>query len=207
AGREPGTGYDQLEVTNAFGLAGTLTVTRTTGFLPQTNDEFLLVAWIGHTSSGFEATNLPPWFDWQVYNSAAKTGLVLKVLGLQTATNNVPKAWLADYGWTNNFDAAATNDADGDSMATWEEYFAGTDPTNKLSFFQCLEISRVSFPMIGKVLRWGAVSGRVYAIEASTNLAGPAWVELTNSLPAPVNSWTDTLSNAGGQYRIRVGTQ
>ena len=74
------------------------------------------------------------------------TSLVATLL----ATNGVPKAWLADYGWTNNFDAAATNDADGDHVATWEEYYAGTDPTNDSSFFQCLEISKTNLPTLGQ---------------------------------------------------------
>ncbi len=46
------------------------------------------------------------------------------------ATNSVPTWWLAQFGWTNNCDAAALADTDGDSLAAWEEYFAGTSPTN-----------------------------------------------------------------------------
>lgn len=54
------------------------------------------------------------------------------------ASNAVPKWWLAqqDQDWTNDFDAAAINDADGDGLLTWEEYLAGTDPTDRDSVFR-----------------------------------------------------------------------
>lgn len=201
AGYEASINYDQLPA-NDFAAAGTLNVARISGFLPRTGDEFHLMPCVFNTGAQFSASNLPPWFNWQV--NYASSGLVLRVTGVETATNGVPKAWLADYGWTNNFDAAATNDADGDHVSAWEEYYAGTDPTNGSSFFQCSEISKTNLPTLGKIIRWNAVSGRVYAVEASTNLT-LGWQELTNGLVAPVNSWTDTVGSATRQYRLRAG--
>ena len=122
------------------------------------------------------------------------------------ATNAVPEWWLALHGWTNNFDAAATNDADGDRVATWEEYYAGTDPTNGSSFFQCLEISQTNFPILGNIVRWNSVSGRFYAIDGSTNLSA-GWQVLTNGLAAPAGSWTDAVDAADRKYRLRAWRQ
>jgi len=58
--------------------------------------------------------------------------------GALLATNAVPKWWLAQQrsDWTNGFDAASLGDFDGDGMRTWEEYYAGTQPTNPLSVFR-----------------------------------------------------------------------
>ena len=49
------------------------------------------------------------------------------------ASRETPLWWLAQYGWTNNFDAVELADQDGDGVATWLEYLAGTDPTNPIS--------------------------------------------------------------------------
>ncbi len=52
------------------------------------------------------------------------------------ATNNTPLWWLAAHKLTNGpADDAAMTDQDGDSMAAWAEYIAGTDPTNSTSYF------------------------------------------------------------------------
>ncbi|OGV46164.1 MAG: hypothetical protein A2X46_12695 [Lentisphaerae bacterium GWF2_57_35] len=206
AGMEPGVSYDQLYVTNAFGIEGTLTVARTTGFIPQSNALFHIIPYEVHTLSGFSGTNLPAWFNWQLFSSPS--GMMLRVTGVQAATNDVPKAWLVDYGWTNNFDEAALGDQDSDHVPTWQEYFAGTNPTNSSSVFQCLEIYQESLPSPGTVLRWQPVAGHVYAVDCSTNLLAPAWLELTNQLSAAVNSWTDAVIHAdNGQYRLRVKPQ
>lgn len=203
AGREAGVTHDQLACTGGLSLDGLLDVSRQPGFLP-TNGDYFVVAVASSLSGCFAATNLPPWFSWDVQYLGGP--VVLSVTGVETATNGVPKAWLADHGWTNDFDSAATNDADGDRVATWEEYYAGTDPNDGASFFQCLEISRTVFPIIGNILRWDAVSGRLYAVEALTNSTPPAWAELTNRLEAPVHSWTDAApAAAASQYRLRAG--
>ena len=49
------------------------------------------------------------------------------------ASRGTPLWWLAQYGWTNNFDVAESGDPDGDGVATWLEYLGGTNPTNPLS--------------------------------------------------------------------------
>ncbi len=123
---------------------------------------------------------------------------------IRMATNNVPHWWLGQYGWTNDYDDAAMGDLDADRALTWEEWIAGTNPTNGASIFQCLEISSTNFPMIGKVLRWSAVSGRVYAIDGATNLT-QGWFGLATNLP-PSGVWTDTTHGADGtiHYRLEV---
>jgi len=49
-------------------------------------------------------------------------------------TTGTPEWWLAQSGWTNDFEAAAMADPDGDSFPNWKEYVAGTDPTNPTAY-------------------------------------------------------------------------
>ncbi|HBA85545.1 MAG TPA: hypothetical protein DCZ95_15785 [Verrucomicrobia bacterium] len=120
------------------------------------------------------------------------------------ASHGTPEAWLGQYGWTNAFDAAEANDADGDRMAAWEEYVAGTDPTNAASFFQ---VSGFRSQVSGFVLRWNGVSGRLYSIDGNTNsLITGHWSLITNNLP-PNGVWTDATHGADGMIHYRLGVQ
>ncbi len=121
------------------------------------------------------------------------------------AAHGTPEWWLAQYGWTNDFDAAEMNDTDGDSFFAWQEQIAGTDPTVSTSFFQCLEISSTNFPMLGKVIRWAAASGRVYSIDGSTNLPA-GWFGLASNLPSS-GMWTDLTHATEGIIQYRLGVQ
>ena len=50
-----------------------------------------------------------------------------------TTTHPTPEAWLAQYGITSDFDHTSLDDTDHDGLANWQEYVAGTDPTNTAS--------------------------------------------------------------------------
>jgi hypothetical protein len=67
--------------------------------------------------------------------------------------------------------SADSPDPDGDHMNNWEEWIAGTDPTNVLSALRgsnpvstntptCLDIS------------WTSVTDRIYLVQRGTNLSG-----------------------------------
>ena len=55
--------------------------------------------------------------------------------GVGATSNNTPIWWLQQYGFTDNYDHVDNLDQDDDGAFTWQEYLAGTDPTNKLSVF------------------------------------------------------------------------
>jgi hypothetical protein len=120
------------------------------------------------------------------------------------ATNGTPQWWLANYGYSNNWDAAAFGDDDHDGMLNWAECVAGTDPTNRGSV---LAVSNAMASASGQVvLSWPSVATRVYAVERAMNLLAP-FTPVTSNLPAqpPFNSYTDTVNGASLQfYRIRV---
>lgn len=139
------------------------------------------------------------------WDNVTAYGSVSALFAENVAAHGTPERWLAQYGWTNDFDTWETNDTDADSFQAWEEYIAGTDPTNSHSFFQCLELFSTNFPMVGKVLRWNGVAGRVYAIDGSTNLM-TSWFSLATDLP-PTGVWTDTTHGADNFINYRLGVQ
>jgi hypothetical protein len=106
-----------------------------------------------------------------------------------------PYAWLAQYGLT-NFDVDAVADQDMDGLPAWQEYIAGTDPTNTASSFRVVESPR-------NVLNWNAASGRIYSVYWSTNLLS-GFQSLATDIAAPQNSYTNVTAVPSANYQIRV---
>lgn len=121
------------------------------------------------------------------------------------ATNGVPQWWLAQNGWTSDFDAVALLDSDGDGMKNWAEYAAGTDPNSAGS---CLAITNaVRQSGTNCVFGWPSVAGKFYGVLRATNLMG-SWTAIRTNLAAtpPANVCTDAPpAEAGGVfYRVKV---
>ena len=113
-----------------------------------------------------------------------------------------PHAWLAQYGWTNNFEAAAALDADGDHTPTWQEYVADTNPTNIDSCLRLQEIAATA----GGLFRWAGGTGVVQFLERGSALTNAVWTAIhTNLPPTPVsNAAALPLGANGGLFRIRA---
>jgi IPT/TIG domain len=115
-------------------------------------------------------------------------------------------AWLASYGLPSG-GSADYLDSDGDGINNWQEYLAGTVPTNGGSVFRITSSQVISSTQL--VLRWSSVSNRLYDVLRATNLAGGSggFVPLaraTNLVGAPPqNAWTDSVSRASF-YRVSV---
>lgn len=110
-----------------------------------------------------------------VYSNIVAAGTVRGVISANLASNNTPYWWLAQYGFTNNFNAAETNDADYDGIQTWKEYVAGTVPTNATSLFRIIGQGR---QYGSNYIRWiGGTAGPTYpyGIVYSTNLTTNIW--------------------------------
>jgi len=130
--------------------------------------------------------------------------VIVALFAENLATNRTPEWWLAQYGWTNNFNAAATNDADHDGLLNWQEWVAGTDPTNALSV---LSVTNTFTAASGAVLHWPSVSNRIYGVDRATNLVQPGFQVLATNLPAtpPLNVYTDQAPGIDKAfYRINV---
>jgi hypothetical protein len=138
-----------------------------------------------------------------------------------TTTHATPEAWLAQHGITANFDQRSLDDADHDGLANWQEYVAGTDPTNaasRLVFTAVGPVRGTNYTEIiqgastqrvyeaGYRVTWPGVTGRVYTLEYSTNLLNWLDLEGATDLPghSPATTFTDKLPSNVKFYRVKV---
>ncbi|MFH0879126.1 MAG: MBG domain-containing protein, partial [Lentisphaerota bacterium] len=115
-----------------------------------------------------------------------------------TTNRPTPQWWLAEYGFTSNFEEAVTNDADGDGVLTSDEYLADTCPTNDDSYLRMEWIGseRVS---------WVGGTGVLQYLERAT-VFDESWMTLNTNIP-PTSITNDLpVGETSPQffYRIRA---
>jgi hypothetical protein len=123
----------------------------------------------------------------------------------QTPTSIISYAWLQQYGLPTDGSADFT-DPDGDGMNNWQEWIAGTDPTNAQSV---LRIVQISAGASGTTLTWQSSSSRTYFIQRSTGMGAPSSFQpLASNIvgQAGTTTFTDTnvVPNASVFYRVGV---
>lgn len=118
-------------------------------------------------------------------------------------SGGVPEWWLAQHGWTTDFETASLADGDGDGQAAAREYIAGTNPTDPSSVFR----AQIDSPpnTAGFQVSWSSVANKTYRIERSDHPAGP-WQTASSGITAtpPVNHLTLPTGGARGFIRIAV---
>ena len=124
----------------------------------------------------------------------------------QTPASVISYAWLQHYGLPTD-GSADYADPDGDGMNNWQEWIAGTNPTNAASV---LRMTSAAPAASGITVSWTSVSGRSYTLERSSNLGvAPAFSAVQSGLADPGGILTYTDTNAVGPgpffYRVRVG--
>jgi hypothetical protein len=133
--------------------------------------------------------------------------LVAETTEVATGTN-VPNWWLAGYfPDTNDFSEVVHYD-DGDGMEAWEEYFAGTIPTNALSFFA---MDTFGDSGTGWTVTWKCDVADTnlpdYIVQRATNLleADP-WTDLEPTVARALGrlSYTDTNPPVADQVFYRI---
>ena len=107
---------------------------------------------------------------------------------VQNPASSISCAWLQRYGMPTDGSADAL-DPDRDRMTNWQEWRAGTNPTNAASF---LSISSITVTGLVATLRWQSASDVTYTLERTTNLLGQ-----TSFFPAQTN-----LPGKGAQITI-----
>jgi hypothetical protein len=91
-------------------------------------------------------------------------------------------------------------------MNNWQEWIAGTDPTNAASILRMLLPTGFA-PRVR--LTWSSVTNRVYVLERATNLGSlPAFSVLRSNIAGlpGTTSWTDTdaVESRPRFYRVRA---
>jgi hypothetical protein len=122
------------------------------------------------------------------------------------AEHGVPERWLAAYALTNRpWNAEAADDQDGDGLPTWQEFVAGTAPTDALS---TLRVGCPTHAPVAPVVTWMSVTGRWYAVQAGVP-PSPDWAALvhTQGVGGPI-----TITNAVPEapcvfYRVTVSRE
>jgi hypothetical protein len=123
----------------------------------------------------------------------------------QSPASILPYAWLQQYGLPTDGSTDFT-DPDHDGLNDWQEWVAGTDPTNATS---TLRIVYATNSVSGTVVNWTSVTNRTYWLESSTNLArSPDFSLVQSNLAGQAGTTACTDTNASGLpvrfYRVGV---
>jgi len=125
---------------------------------------------------------------------------------LQSPSSVLSYAWAQQYGLPTDGSADYT-DSDGDHLNNWQEWIAGTVPTDASSALRVLNPSKA---VSGVIVTWQSVNNRTYFLERATNLgAVPPFSLLISNLVgrAGTTSYTDPNATGPGPFFYRVGVQ
>jgi hypothetical protein len=135
-----------------------------------------------------------------------ETNVTVQAQFAEVFTTNypTPHAWLAEYGFTNDFETAVTL-IGSNGMPLWQSYLAGLNPNDPQSQ---LRLTGEFGPGANQyVLSWDPVTGRVYTIWAATNWLTPfAPLPGAAQMPATINRFTNTVTPEAPLqfYRLEV---
>ncbi|HEX5223236.1 MAG TPA: choice-of-anchor Q domain-containing protein [Verrucomicrobiae bacterium] len=114
--------------------------------------------------------------------------------------------WLSQFGLPTD-GSADHSDADTDLMNNWQEWIAGTIPTDAMS---ALRLLTPTPGVSGTIVSWQSVSNRTYFLERTSELgAQPSFALLTNNIVGQIGttSFTDTNATSPGPFFYRIGIQ
>lgn len=122
----------------------------------------------------------------------------------QTPSSVISYAYLQKYGLPTDGSVDFAN-LDGTAFNVYQDWVAGLDPTNPASALAMLAPSDTN-NAVGVTVTWQSVSGILYNLQRSTNLAAsPAFVTITN-IPGQLGttSYSDATANNDVPYFYRV---
>jgi len=125
----------------------------------------------------------------------------------QSALSLLSYAWLQSYGLPTD-GSADFQDTDGDGMNNWQEWMAGTVPTNAASALRMFAPSLTTSNRL--ILSWQSVTARTYFVQWSTNLSAPnSFSTISSNISGRTNTtaYTNAVSPLMGTWLYRVGVQ
>ena len=124
----------------------------------------------------------------------------------QDPVSAISYAWLQQYGLPTD-GTADYLDTDHDGMNNWQEWMAGTVPTNAQSVLRLVNLTRTNSQA---TVTWQSVGNRTYALERRVNLgAHSGFMTLATNIPgqAETTTYTDTNAVITGLTCYRVAVQ
>jgi len=101
------------------------------------------------------------------------------ITGYQDApSNGIPDYFEAKYNLP--MDVTTNTHSDADGVSDYNEWVAGTDPTNAASYFKVDSAVNGSNTFS---LGWNSLEGRVYDVRSKTNLLDSVWENIATNLP------------------------
>lgn len=120
---------------------------------------------------------------------------------LPTLATRTFRSWLQGYSLPGD-GSADYLDSDADGMNNWQEYIAGTDPTDPMSLLQIVSGPSAS----SQDITWLSVPTRTYTIQRATDLH--SFSNLETNIPGQFGTTTFTDTNMTGSqqffYRVLV---
>lgn len=127
-----------------------------------------------------------------------------------TGGDGLPDVWRLQYfGHTDaraSDQSEAQDDPDGDTMTNFEEFLAGTNPTNALSRLAFVVPTTASRLGNGWLLSWESVSNRLYSLDCTTNPSAAPWLNLATNLPGTGQRMNYTNTTAQPAF-FRLGVR
>jgi hypothetical protein len=209
------TGFVATAVaTNRIELAWSDNASNETGYLVEhslDSNAWVLVTVTGANATNYSDSGLTTNTLYYYRVAASNAGGVSAYCYASARTWTVYEQWQRLYfdlaGLNNLSISGATADPDHDGLNNEQEYWAGTIPTNAAS---CLVLYALTINPAWPgeyVVRWQSATGRLYTVQAATNLAAGFTVNLRTNIFAtpPVNVHTDAVGSAGQKfYRVKV---
>lgn len=124
----------------------------------------------------------------------------------QGAATNDFLSWLRNFYLPSDISSDSA-DADGDGMNNWQEWRAGTDPTNASSVLKMISLGRDNG---GITVSWQSVSNVIYYLQRSTNPSLPSSFSSIQSNIVGQSGITTNKDNSAagpGPFFYRVGVQ
>jgi len=125
---------------------------------------------------------------------------------LDSDGDGIPDAWMFKYFGHPTGQAAdlsrPQDDADADGMSNFQEFIAGTDPTNSASVLR-IQISFVSSTN-GVELSWPASAARSYHVQFKNALAQSSWADAEGGINVAAGEGHFSVSADQAQHYYRV---